>query len=66
MLRSILYNSIHFENRANSQLFKVFLPITQAQCVPVQNRVRVPDESWHEVRHDPDILASSPDRYKGR
>jgi hypothetical protein len=25
-----------------------------------------PDESGHEVRHDPDILASSPDRYKGR
>jgi hypothetical protein len=25
-----------------------------------------PDESGHEVRHDPDTLASSPDRYKGR
>jgi hypothetical protein len=34
--------------------------------VPVQNRVRVPDESEHEVRHDPDTLASSPDQYKGR
>jgi hypothetical protein len=34
--------------------------------VPVQKRVRVPNESGHEVRHDPDTLASSPDRYKGR
>jgi hypothetical protein len=34
--------------------------------VPVQKRVRVPNESGHEVRQDPDILASSPDRYKGR
>jgi hypothetical protein len=34
--------------------------------VPVQKRVRVPDESGHEVRHDPDILASSPDRYSLR
>jgi len=33
MLRSILCNSIHLENCANSQLFKVFLPITQAQCI---------------------------------
>jgi hypothetical protein len=36
------------------------------KLVPVQKRVRVPNESGHEVRHDPDILASSPDRYKGR
>jgi hypothetical protein len=34
--------------------------------VPVQDGVRVPDESWLEVRHDPDTLALSPDRYKGR
>jgi hypothetical protein len=34
--------------------------------VPVQDGVRVPDESWLEARHDPDTLASSPDRYKGR
>jgi hypothetical protein len=31
MLHSVLCNCIHFENCANSPLFKVFLPIIQAE-----------------------------------
>jgi hypothetical protein len=35
MLRSILSNCTHFENYANSPLFKVFLPTIQTQSTTV-------------------------------
>jgi hypothetical protein len=44
-------------NGTTSQKTTIFIVIT---IVPVQ------DESWLEVRHHPDTLALSPDRYKGR
>jgi hypothetical protein len=35
MLHSILYSNMHFENFANSPLFKVFLPVIPAECTKV-------------------------------
>jgi hypothetical protein len=64
-LDSILLNTVT-STISKWRTFKLLRWAQLLNCVPVQDGVRDPDESRLEVEHDPDTLASSPDRCKGR